>query len=90
MKTKKKLTRKVEISQGGKSVTFRLSEKEYQSLRRSSRHTAREPIPTIFGDCYNFAMYSFFEYETSSSKSGRFNKEFNYHNGDFTWLLITE
>ena len=90
METKKKLTRKVEISQGGKSVIFRLSEKEYQSLRKSSIYTAKEPIPSVFGECYNFSMYAFFDYETSRSKAGRFNNEFNFHNGNFTWLLITE
>lgn len=86
--TKKALTRKVEITQKGKSVIFRLSEKEYHSLRHFSIYTAREPIPSLYGRCYNFSMFAFFDYEASRSKSGRFHKEFNYHDGDFNWQLV--
>lgn len=85
---KKALTRKVEIAQKGNYVIFRLSEKEYQSLRRSSIYTAREPIPSLYGRCYNFSMFAFFDYETSRSKAGRFHKEFNYFDGDFSWRLV--
>ena len=78
----KKLTHKVVISQGGVNATFRLSDKEMESLCASSwtRSNGKH-----MGNCYNFAMYAFFEYETTPSKYGRFARLFNYHKGDFFW-----
>lgn len=78
----KKLTHKVIISQGGVNATFRLSDKEMDDLRASSwwRSNDRQ-----MGNCYNFAMYAFFEYETTRSKYGRFASLFDYHKGHFLW-----
>ena len=78
----KKLAHKVVISQGGVNATFRLSDKEMDGLRASSwwRSNDRQ-----MGNCYNFAMYAFFEYETTRSKYGRFASLFDYHKGDFLW-----
>lgn len=78
----KKLTHKVVISQGGVNTTFRLSDKEMESLCASSwtRSNGKH-----MGNSYNFAMYAFFEYETTRSKYGRFASVFNYHKGDFFW-----
>ena len=78
----KKLTHKVVISQGGVNATFRLSDKEMESLCASSwtRSNGKH-----MGNCYNFAMYAFFEYETTRSKYNRFASVFNYHKGDFFW-----
>lgn len=78
----KKLTHKVVISQGGVNATFRLSDKEMDGLRASSwtRSNGKH-----MGNCYNFSMYAFFEYETTRSKYGRFASVFNYHKGDFFW-----
>ena len=78
----KKLTHKVVISQGGVNATFRLSDKEKDGLRapRWWRSNDRQ-----MGNCYNFAMYAFFEYETTRSKYGRFASLFDYHKGDFFW-----
>ena len=78
----KKLTHKVVISQGGVNATFRLSDKEMESLCASSwtRSNGKH-----MGNCYNFAMYAFFEYETTRSKYNRFARLFNYHKGDFFW-----
>ena len=77
-----KLTHKVVISQGGVNATFRLSDKEMESLCASSwaRSNGKH-----MGNCYNFAMYAFFEYETTRSKYNRFARLFNYHKGDFFW-----
>lgn len=77
-----KLTHKVVISQGGVNATFRLSDKEMESLCASSwtRSNGKH-----MGNCYNFAMYAFFEYETTCSKYNRFARLFNYHKGDFFW-----
>ena len=77
----KKLTHKVVISQGGVNATFRLSDKEMEGLRASSRDRSN----TKMGMCYNFAMYAFFEYETTRSKYGRFASLFDYHKGDLLW-----
>ena len=78
----KKLTHKVVISQGGVNATFRLSDKEMESLCASSwtRSNGKH-----MENCYNFAMYAFFEYETTRSKYNRFARLFNYHKGDFFW-----
>ena len=78
----KKLAHKVVISQGGVNATFRLSDKEMDGLRASSwwRSNDRQ-----MGNCYNFAMYAFFEYETTRSKYGSFASLFDYHKGDFFW-----
>ena len=79
----KKLTHKVVISQGGVNATFRLSDKEMKGLCASSSWVRGNS--NIRGNCYNFALYAFFEYETTRSKYGRFARLFDYHNGDFFW-----
>lgn len=78
----KKLTHKVVISQCGVNATFRLSDKEMDGLRASSWNRGNSKHA---GNSYNFAMYAFFEYETTRSKYGRFASMFNYHKGDFFW-----
>lgn len=88
----KQLNNKVVISQAGVEATFRLSDKELKNLRYSSRYTKQEKESgrvekAIMGNAYNFAMYAFFDYETTRAKSGRFHKTFNYHKGDFFWYL---
>ena len=77
----KKLTHKVIISQGGVNATFRLSDIEMDGLRAASWDRGNKHM----GSCYNFAMYAFFEYETTRSKYGRFASLFNYHKGNFFW-----
>lgn len=77
----KKLTHKVNISQGGVDATFRLSDKEMDGLRASSWDRDKKHS----GNCYNFAMYTFFEYETTYSKHSRFARLFDYHKGNFYW-----
>ena len=74
----KKLAHKVVISQGGVNV----SDKEMDGLRASSWWRSNSKH---MGNCYNFAMYAFFEYETTRSKYGRFASLFDYHKGDFFW-----
>ena len=76
----KKLAHKVVISQGGVNATFRLSDNEMNGLCASSWTRGKH-----MGNCYNFAMYAFFEHETTRSKYGRFASLFNYHKGDFFW-----
>lgn len=83
MAMKKKLTNKVVISQGGVSSVFRLSDKEMDGLRASSWDKEKK----YSGHCYNFAMYAFFEYETSRAKYGRFASLFDYNKGDFYWYI---
>lgn len=78
----KKLTHKVVVSQGGVHATFRLTDKEMDGLRASSRG---KDNGNHMGSSYNFAMYAFFEYETTRSKYGRFASLFDYHKGDFLW-----
>ena len=78
----KKLTHKVVISQSGINATFRLSDKEMDGLRAASWDKGNNKH---MGSCYNFAMYAFFEYETTRSKYGRFASLFDYHKGDFFW-----
>ena len=78
----KKLTHKVVISPRGLNATFRLSDKEMDGLRASSWDRGNSKHA---GNSYNFAMYAFFEYETTRSKYGRFASVFNYHKGDFFW-----
>lgn len=90
----KQLNNKVVISQAGVEATFKLSDKELRSLRRSSRYTRQEEErgfleKATMGNAYNFSMYAFFEYETTRAKSGRFHSLFNYHKGDFLWYLET-
>lgn len=79
----KKLTNKVVISQCGVGAVFRLSDKEMDGLRASSKDKEKK----YSGHCYNFAMYAFFEYETSRAKYGRFASLFDYHKGDFYWYI---
>ena len=88
----KQLSNKVVISQAGVEATFRLSDKELKGLRHSSRYTRQDQESgkvdkAIMGNVYNFAMYAFFDYETTRAKSGRFHSLFNYHKGDFWWYL---
>lgn len=78
----KKLTHKVVIYQSGIEATFRLSDNEMDCLRESSWDKGNSKR---MGNCYNFAMYAFFEYETTRSKYGRFASLFDYHKGDFFW-----
>jgi hypothetical protein len=81
---------KVTISQCGKEVTFNLTDKEMQGLRKSSVYTAQEKemaMKATHGRVYNFSMYAFFDYEVSRAKCGRFHANFNYHDGDFSWFL---
>lgn len=80
----KKLVHKVYISQGGISAAFRLSDAELNGLRLSSRE---RDISKHSGSCYNFAMYAFFEHETSRAKYGRFASLFSYNKGDFIWWV---
>ena len=82
----KKLTHKVVISQHGISAMFHLSDKEMDGLRTSSWDKGNNKH---MGNCYNFAMYAFFEYETTRSKYGRFASLFDYHKGDFFWYEET-
>lgn len=79
----KKLTNKVVISQCGVGAVFRLSDKEMDGLRASSKDKEKK----YSGHCYNFAMYAFFEYETSRAKYSRFASLFDYHKGDFYWYI---
>jgi len=78
----KKLTHKVVISQCGVSAMFRLSDKEMDGLRASSWDRGNNKH---MGNSYTFAMYAFFEYETTRSKYDRFASLFDYHNGYFLW-----
>ena len=79
---------KVVISQAGKDVTFTLSDKELRSLRISSVFTDREKASkATYGRCYNFAMWAFFDCDTTRAKAGRFASNFDYHKGDFMWRL---
>lgn len=81
---------KVTITQCGKDVTFTLTDKELQGLRKSSVYTAQEKeraMKATYGRVYNFSMFAFFDYETNGSKRGRFHKYFNYNDGDFLWHL---
>ena len=72
---KKKLTHKVTLMQGGTEATFRLTDKEYDALKKCKEiHN---------GKCYNFSIFAWANYDISKSKCGRFNSIFNYHNGDF-------
>lgn len=86
-----KLTNKVFISQAGKQVMFRLSDKELKHLRIYSQYTRQNQEYALnratMGSCYNFSMFAFFDYDTTRSKAGRFHANFNYHDGDFNWFL---
>ena len=83
---------KVEISQAGVDAIFRLSDKELKVLRlysnRRGDYSTEQALKANFGTCYNCYMHAFFDYETTRSKSGRFNSLFNYHKGDYTWRVI--
>lgn len=75
---KKKLTHKVTLTQCGREATFRLTDKEYNLLKR---------IKEVYnGRCYNFAVFAWADYDISKSKCNRFHSIFNYHNGDFTFF----
>ena len=72
---KKKLTHKITLSQAGVNATFRLTDKEYDALKRcEDRYN---------GKCYNFSIFAWADYDISRSKCGRFHSIFNYHKGDF-------
>lgn len=90
----KRLNNKVEISQAGVDAIFRLSDKELKVLRlysdRVGNYSREQRLKANFGMCHNFSMHAFFDYETTRSKSGRFNSLFNYHKGDYTWRVITD
>ena len=88
----KVLNNKVVISQAGVEAEFKLSDKELKSLRYSSITDKQDRERGFLengtmGRSYNFAMFAFFDYETSRSKCGRFHKLFDYHKGDFYWYL---
>lgn len=72
---KKKLTHKVTLMQGGTEATFRLTDKEYDALKKCKE--------MYNGKCYNFSIFAWADYDISRSKCRRFNSIFNYHNGDF-------
>ena len=72
-----KNTHKVTLMQGGVSVTFNLNDREYELLQKSQYQK---------GSLYNFAAYTWADYDLSPYKRGRFHKYFNYHNGDFFWF----
>lgn len=75
---KSKNTHKVVLMQGAVSATFRLNDKEYESLKKSER--------PYYPNClYNFAAFAWADYDISRSKRGRFHSIFNYHRGDFYW-----
>ena len=73
-----KNTHKVTLTQGGVSATFRLNDKEFESLKNSER-------PHCSHCLYNFSAFAWADYEISRSKCGRFHSIFNYHKGDFYW-----
>ena len=75
---KSKNTHKVVLTQGGVSATFRLNDKEFESLKRYERPHCRNFL-------YNFSAFTWADYEISRSKCGRFHSIFNYHKGDFYW-----
>ncbi len=74
---KKKLTHKVTLSQAGVNATFRLTDKEYNALKKCQH---------IYGRCYNFSIFAWADYDISRSKCGRFHSIFNYHKGDFIFF----
>ncbi len=82
---RKILRHKVTVMQGSKQAVFNLSDKELDMLRKASVSSRDEKV-LYHGRCYNFAMFAFFDYDTSRSKAGRFNSIFNYHEGDFNWF----
>lgn len=75
---KKKLTHKVTLMQGETEATFRLTDKEYDALKKCK--------DMYSGKCFNFAIFAWANYDISRSKCGRFNSIFNYHNGDFLFF----
>lgn len=92
MAMRKQVNNKVTISQAGVEATFRLSDKELRKLRLYSNFTKQEKEEgfldkATMGNAYNFSMYTFFEYNTTNSKYGRFTSLFNYHKGNFLWYL---
>jgi hypothetical protein len=76
---------KVEFSANGTTAVFRLSDKELAKLRTYSdgkKHNS-------WGMMHNFSVFAFFDYETTPSKSGRFNSLFNYHKFDkIMWQIV--
>lgn len=71
-----KNTHKVTLMQGDKTATFRLNDKEFDALKRCV-------VPRYYNRIYNFAAFTWADYDISKSKSARFHSIFNYHNGDF-------
>lgn len=81
-KQKTIITHKVTLSQAGVNATFRLTDKEYNGLKKSC-------VPTMPDRLYNFSAYAWADYEISRAKCNRFHKLFNYHKGDF-FILFEE
>ena len=82
---------KVEFTACGKTVMFRLSDKELRMLRRSSIfEKGVDWEKRNYGYLYNFSVFAFFDYDVKGSKCGRFHKEFNYHEFDKMWWSLTD
>ena len=75
---KKKLTHKVTLMQGGNEATFKLTDKEYDALKKCKDN--------YNGKCFNFSIFAWADYTISRSKRKRFHSIFNYHNGDFIFF----
>lgn len=90
MATKKTCNNKVEFTACGKSLVFRVSDKELRNLRVYSIHRNGDDLEHFnYGYMYNFSAYAFFEYETTRTKYGRFAANFNYHDfGEIYWTII--
>ena len=81
---------KVEFTACGKSVIFRLSDKELKTLRRiSTFEKGVDWEKRNYGYLYNFTAFSFFDNYVKGSKCGRFHREFTYHEFDkIMWDLV--
>ena len=90
MATKKTCNNKVEFTACGKSLVFRLSDKELRNLRVASiRHKGDDWEHFNCGHMYNFSAYAFFEYDTTRTKYGRFAANFPYHDFEkIYWTII--
>ena len=73
---KKQLPHKVTLMQGGTKAIFRLTNQEYDALKKCKESYNN-------GRCRNFSIFAWADYDISKSKCKRFNSIFNYHNGDF-------
>ena len=81
---------KVEFTACGKTLLFRLSDKELKMLRRSSIWYKGEDWESRkYGYMYNFSAYAFFDYDVKGSKAGRFHVAFPYHDFEkIMWDLV--